>query len=252
MAEFRNIHTRIWKDTWFSELAPDEKLLFIYLFSNERASVCGMYELPIKYIVFETGLSKDRVLKILDRFSKDVKAYYKNGVVWVVNLKRYNSSGDSSKVAIRIAKDIATIPDCEIKRMYHLHENIPYPEQQIPYSMKSPDTDTDTDTDTETETIGAEKPAPRSKAPDTRSKHPAIQLVKAVTNRYPPKDVYDFLIATIGDSPDGAKFKLVWDTWRARGFNPANYSGMMEWYKGIIPNGKPKQAAPAGPEWNQL
>ncbi len=44
MADFRNIHTHIWKDAWFCELQPDEKLLFIYLFSNERASVCGMYE----------------------------------------------------------------------------------------------------------------------------------------------------------------------------------------------------------------
>jgi hypothetical protein len=143
MAEFRNIHTRIWKDNWFSELETDEKLLFIYLFSNERASVCGMYELPMKYIVFETGISADRVSEILNRFSAAGKVYYQNGIVWVVNLKRYNDSGESVKVRIRAAKDLDSIPDCDLKREYYKHENIPYPKTQIPYSENDLETDTE-------------------------------------------------------------------------------------------------------------
>lgn len=128
MAEFRNIHTRIWKDSWFSELEPDAKLLFIYLFSNERASVCGMYELPMKYIVFETGLDHNRVMELFAEFERAKKAYYRDGVVWVVNLRKYNDSGNSSKVAIRIQKDLEIIPDCELKRAYYQYEKIPYPQ----------------------------------------------------------------------------------------------------------------------------
>lgn len=143
MAEFRNIHTRIWKDTWFSELATDEKLLFIYLFSNERASVCGMYELPQKYIIFETGITADRVSEILNRFSADGKVFYENGIVWVVNLKRYNDSGDSVKVRVRAMKDLDVIPDCPLKRKYYEHEKIPYPESQIPYPKNDYETDTE-------------------------------------------------------------------------------------------------------------
>jgi hypothetical protein len=118
MAEFRNIHTHIWKDKWFCELAVDEKLLFIYLFGNERASVCGIYELPLKFIVMETGIDKNRVLEIIDTLSKAKKVYYKDDIVWVVNLRKYNDCGNSPKVQSRIAKDLEAIPDCEIKQMY--------------------------------------------------------------------------------------------------------------------------------------
>lgn len=146
MAEFRNIHTRIWKDDWFSELEVDAKCLFIYLFSNERASVCGMYELPLKYIAFETGIDKKRVVEILGEFEQAKKVYYRDSLVWVVNLKKYNDSGDNAKVRIRTAKDLETIPDCELKKMYFEYHKIPYPHLQIPYPEKKSETDTETDT----------------------------------------------------------------------------------------------------------
>lgn len=152
MADFRNIFTRIWNDKWFSKLQPDEKLLFIYLFSNERSSVCGMYELPFRTIVFETGINNDRVIEILSRFEKDKKVYYSDEIIWVVNFKKYNNSGNSAKVKIRIMKDLEILPNCEIKKMYYLYEKIPYPKQKIPYPEKFHDTDTDTEEDKEKET----------------------------------------------------------------------------------------------------
>ena len=127
MAEFRNIHSKIWKDDWFTELAPDEKLVFIYLFSNERASVCGMYEMPIKFIAFETGISLDRVSEIMDTLSRAGKVLYEGGVVWVVNLPKYNNSGSSPKIAVRAARDVEMIPDCNLKRRYLEAQKIPYP-----------------------------------------------------------------------------------------------------------------------------
>ena len=69
MADYRQIHTRIWKDSWFLALNPDQKLLFIYLFSNERASVAGVYELPLQVICFETGLDSSVVDAGLRAFS---------------------------------------------------------------------------------------------------------------------------------------------------------------------------------------
>jgi len=158
MADFRNIHTRIWTDAWFSELQPDEKLMFIYLFSNPNASVCGMYEMPKRNISLDTGISLDRVSEILNKLSAAGKVFYENGIVWVVNLKKYNDSGDSSKVRIRIAKDLAAITDCGIKRLYMERENIPYPETRIPYPEKRSETETE-ETETE-ETETGKKPAP--------------------------------------------------------------------------------------------
>lgn len=155
MADFRNIFTRIWNDKWFVTLDIDEKLLFIYLFSNERASICGMYELPLRTIVFETGIEKNRVLQILDRLQIDKKVFYVDEVIWIVNFQKYNNSGNSAKVKIRITKDIEMTPDGEIKKMYCKSNNIPYPKLNIPYPKKFHDTDTEKiqkrkDTDTET------------------------------------------------------------------------------------------------------
>ena len=45
MANFRAIHTQIWKDEWFVDLTINQKVLFIYLFSNEASSFTGLYKI---------------------------------------------------------------------------------------------------------------------------------------------------------------------------------------------------------------
>lgn len=160
MADFRNIHTRIWTDSWFSELEPDEKLLFIYLFSNPSASICGLYEMPMRNMAMDTGISLERVTAILDKFSHAGKVYYENGLVWVVNLKKYNDSGNNVKVQARIKKELDAITNCPIKEVYCLREKIPYPETRIPYptsdaEKRREDTDTETDTETSTDALSS-------------------------------------------------------------------------------------------------
>jgi hypothetical protein len=137
MADYRQIHTRIWKDSWFLSLTPEEKLLFIYLFGNERASVAGIYELPMAVIAFETGLDETGIKISLEAFSTAGKVFYENDVVWVVNLRKYNDSG-SSKVKIKIEKDFAAVPDGSVKTLYAQHYQLGYPirrkkQAQIPY-----------------------------------------------------------------------------------------------------------------------
>lgn len=117
MAGYRQIHSRMWSsDQWFAELSAEEKLLFVYLFSNERASVSGLYELPIRVMAFETGLGADVIREALRKFSDDNKVLYdfEKSVVWVRNMLKYQGSA-SPKVANRIKADVASVPDCEIK-----------------------------------------------------------------------------------------------------------------------------------------
>ena len=117
MADYRQIHTSIWNDEWFMDLEPNRKLLFIYCFSNKNASLCGLYKLPLKVIVFETGLDSSYVSDSLAQFSQDGKVHYENGIIWVVNMTRYHES-KSPKVKANIVKDIEKIPDCQLKRAY--------------------------------------------------------------------------------------------------------------------------------------
>lgn len=162
MAEFRQIHTRIWKDDWFTSLEPDAKLLFVYLFSNEQAEVGGVYELPVKYMSFESGLPQARIIELLEQFEVDKKVFYRAGWVWVVNLRKYNETGSSS-VFKRIEKDLASLPDGDLKKMYCQYHQIPYkPNKSSIDTLSTPSpqgidtrfklqSETETETETETE-----------------------------------------------------------------------------------------------------
>jgi hypothetical protein len=127
MANYRQIHVSIWKDTWFLDLEPDEKLLFIYLFSNESSSLSGIYRVSRKVVAFETGLDKARVDEVLSKFSAAGKVQNEGDIIWIVNMRRFHET-KSIKVQTRISGDIADVPDCQIKRNY-----IAYHEGNIRY-----------------------------------------------------------------------------------------------------------------------
>ena len=119
MADYRQIHTKIWKDGWFLDLCTEDKLLFIYLFSNERASLAGLYDLPIKVIEFETGIPLEQVKTSLGRFEKAGKVRCIDGWVWIPNLIRYNARNiESPKIQIHLKSLIAEIPDCKLKQAW--------------------------------------------------------------------------------------------------------------------------------------
>ena len=76
MAKQRMINTKIWSDNYFEELDPTEKLLFLYFLTNIYTNICGIYEIPLKIIAVETGIDKEMVKKILQRFESDKKIFY--------------------------------------------------------------------------------------------------------------------------------------------------------------------------------
>jgi hypothetical protein len=108
-------------DRWFVELKPGLKLLFIYLFSNERASMSGLYEIPLRVISFETGLDKEAITQGIEQFQKEGKICYdfEAGVVWVKNMMKYQSQDNpSDKVLTKIRADFAAVPDCSLKEQW--------------------------------------------------------------------------------------------------------------------------------------
>ena len=141
---YRNIDTSVWKDDWFLDLQPDEKLLFIYLFSNENTLLTGLYKISLRVIEFETGLSREFIATSIDKFTQAKKVFYENGIIWVVNLRKYNDSR-SPKVVTRIAWELKQIPNCPIKNAYLKYSNMVSSENnavpiEYPYSI---DTDSE-------------------------------------------------------------------------------------------------------------
>ena len=121
---YRNADTRMWKDDWFLDLEPLEKLLFIYLFTNDNTTLTGLYKISMRVIEFETALDKEFILSTLDKFSHAGKVHYHDNLIWVVNLRKYNDS-KSPKVQSRINYELTLIPDCPLKKAY-ISGNIQY------------------------------------------------------------------------------------------------------------------------------
>ncbi len=73
-------------------------------------------------------------------------------------------------------------------------------------------------------------------ATDERKDHAAIVAVRLVTNLFPPKEIWDVIIAAIGDDPDAQRLNECFIAWRTRGFKPNNYAWALEWYRHGIPS----------------
>ncbi len=114
---YRQIHVEMWDDPWVIELSPEDKLLFIYLFSNSRTNPIGLYEISQRVIAFETGLTRDSIVTSLHTFASAGKIQYQDNWVWVPKLLSRNINNiRSPQVQAMIKKHIVNIPDsCPFK-----------------------------------------------------------------------------------------------------------------------------------------
>lgn len=107
MAKLKSISTSIWSDNWFEDLNPTEKLLFIYLLTNEKNNMLGVYEISIKKISFETGINKETIQKALKEFERIKKVKYCKGFIMLVNyLKHQNFNSNMKKSAIDVFNEL--------------------------------------------------------------------------------------------------------------------------------------------------
>ena len=154
MANYRQIHVKIWKDNWFLDLIPEEKLLWVYLFSNDLTSLSGIYQISQKVIAFETGLDIDWVADTLKNFQSQSKLEYEDGYIWIKKLRKYHETS-SPKVQTHIRNDLDSIPDIPLKTRY-----IAYYQPDIPYTYPM-----DTESQEEEEEVKEEKEEEVERAP---------------------------------------------------------------------------------------
>lgn len=101
MSKLRSISTSFWSDPFIEDLSPEEKLLFIYLVTNEKTNMLGIYEASISKMAFETGIEKEMVLKALEGFERLNKVSYQNNYVILTNyLKHQKFNTNMMKSAI--------------------------------------------------------------------------------------------------------------------------------------------------------
>lgn len=104
----RYISTSFWDDEWVMSLDFAEKGLYLYLLTNSLTNIAGVYKLPKKRIIFDTGLEEKQVEKIMQKFEDDGKAYRHGEYIvlpaWPHHQKCANSN--IQKGISRILKDL--------------------------------------------------------------------------------------------------------------------------------------------------
>ncbi len=107
MSKQRIVKDNFWTDPYIEDLDPIEKLMFLYLLTNPLCNILGIYEIRIKRIAYETGIDKDMVDKVFDRFVKDKKLIRVNDWVIITNFAKNQSINPSVQTGMqRIYNDL--------------------------------------------------------------------------------------------------------------------------------------------------
>ncbi len=89
MSKQRVIKDEMWDDEWFYDLDPSEKLLWVFLLTNPRSNIAGIYKINSRWVSQTTGFEKDVVKNIMGRFKKDKKILYENDWIAIINFHKH-------------------------------------------------------------------------------------------------------------------------------------------------------------------
>lgn len=156
MAVYRQIYLTFWQDEFVLSLTPEEKYFYLYLLTNSKTNLCGIYELPIKVIEFETGYNRETVEKLLAKFEcyqKVHRSLTTNEIV-IHNWLKYNSTR-SPKFQSALNKCFEEVKDKSLIRYAYGIDTVS--------TVTVTETVTDTVTETETETEKSVKPIKQNK-----------------------------------------------------------------------------------------
>lgn len=91
MAKYRYVNTKFWTDGYVSTLDPTERLIFLYLLTNPSTSICGIYEITLRRVAFDTGIDQSVITIILNRLEKDGKVMYRQDWVAIKNFIKHQT-----------------------------------------------------------------------------------------------------------------------------------------------------------------
>lgn len=105
----RIVHTRMWNDDLICKLEPKEKLLFVYLLTNERNNLIGTYEISDNRIIADTGLTHKELTEGKTKLELVKKVFFLKGWVKITNHDKYNSF-KGSKIAVAKEREFSEVP----------------------------------------------------------------------------------------------------------------------------------------------
>ncbi len=96
----RIIYTEIWQDDFFSNLIPDEKLLFLYFLTNDSVNIIHLYRCNLARVKADTGIDTHIILKATAHFEKAKKMFFKDGYIFLKNAHKFERYvGEKNEIA---------------------------------------------------------------------------------------------------------------------------------------------------------
>ena len=107
-----------WTDPKIADdFTPEDRYLYLYLITNPHTNLCGCYEISLKQISDETGYTKDRIEKLLERLERDHRTIVfspETREVLLVNWHKYNWT-TSEKLRVPLYKEIKSVKNVDFK-----------------------------------------------------------------------------------------------------------------------------------------
>ncbi len=223
-----------WNKSWFGELPPIYKLLWVYILDN--CDIAGFWDVNFRLASFCIGenIDPEAAAKALDKQITIING----GKKWFVKdfiIFQYGSTENGHKIMI------------SVKRLLSDNGFTVNPDTlSIEYCMgidTLKDKEKEQDKDKEKEK-GDEKipPQPRIVRPKIIIP-PAVSAFRDIMHRYPNKSLYAEIDQVIGQSPESLEFwSKVLKGWLLAGFNPMNLGGQLDCFKRkVIPVSKRPQ-----------
>ena len=118
---YRTIVTDFWNDIVVEELSPCGKLLMLYLLTSPVGNIAGCYEVSMKRITRDTGMTANEAKKALAELLDSQRVCYSDATneVLIVNWPKHNWS-TSDKTMKAVAKAISAVKDESFRK--HLEQ----------------------------------------------------------------------------------------------------------------------------------
>jgi hypothetical protein len=133
MAIFRKVHVTFWRDEFVEGLTPEQKFFYLYLLTNDRTTQCGIYEITIKQMCYDTGYNDDTIKKLIEYFIGTGKVRYSNDTkeIALKNWVKYNDS-NSPKVKACIDNELKKVKNrVLIQYIYSIDTHTQEEEEQV-------------------------------------------------------------------------------------------------------------------------
>lgn len=87
----RRFDTGYYNDPYVMDLPMEAKFLYTYLWTNVHCNQAGLYEIALKTISWETGITQEKIPELLEILKKKVMWLPDQNLIWVKNFLHHQS-----------------------------------------------------------------------------------------------------------------------------------------------------------------